>query len=158
MRWSERLRLSFVAATIAVHLAATGAAGQELHAYPQRGQSPERQAKDRADCQQWASKQPGTTAMPAASPPTGPPPGDTLRSAGRGAAIGAVGGAIGGDAGKGAAIGAATGAVFGGLRRANAAAKEQEYNANVQAQNQQAQASFARAFAACLQGRGYSVQ
>jgi hypothetical protein len=37
--------------------AAEAAPGAPLYAYPTRGQSPEQQAQDRQDCQQWASSQ-----------------------------------------------------------------------------------------------------
>ncbi len=75
-----------------------------------------------------------------------------------GAALGAVGGAIGGDAGKGAAIGAGVGALFGGFRRMRAMEEEQAQMANYQAQTAQATGGFSRAYGACLQGRGYTVQ
>ena len=53
-----------------------------------------------------------------------------------------IGGLIGGDAGKGAAIGGAVGGISGGIR--NHDEKQQRKN-------------FERAFAACIEGRGYSV-
>src|SRR5262245_8220804 len=75
-------------------------------AYPAKGQSPEQQQRDMAECQGWAMQQ---TGGPAAAPqPTAT--GQGVRGAARGAAVGAIGGAIGGDAGKGAAAGAAAGA------------------------------------------------
>jgi hypothetical protein len=146
-----------IAATLVIVAVATATEAQQLHAYPQRGQSAEQQARDKSECQGWAAQQPGASPMTSAPPPpsTAPPQGEALRGAARGAAVGAVGGAIGGDAGKGAAIGAATGAVFGGLRRASAVQRDQE--AQTQAQNAQVQ-NFSRAYAACLQARGYSVQ
>jgi hypothetical protein len=81
-----------------------------------------------------------------------------FRGAAGGAALGAVGGAIGGDAGKGAAIGAGVGALFGGFRRMRAMEEEQAQMANYQAQTAQATGGFNRAYSACLQGRGYTVQ
>ena len=156
-RHIDQLRDALVLATLVVHVVATATEAQQMHAYPQRGQSPEQQARDKSECHGWAAQQPGASPMTAAPPPasTAPPPGEAVRGAARGAAVGALGGAIGGDAGKGAAIGAATGAVFGGLRRASAVQRDQE--AQTQAHNVQVQ-SFSRAYAACLQGRGYSVQ
>jgi hypothetical protein len=71
----------------------------------------------------------GQTGADPASTAAPPQRGGAVRGAAGGAAVGAIGGAIGGDAGKGAA----------------------------QAQ-QQAQANYDRAYAACLQGRGYQVQ
>src|SRR5262245_65739028 len=80
--------------------------------YPAKGQSPQQQQRDMAECQGWAAQQPGT----AAPPPSGPT-GQGVRGAARGAAVGAVAGGIAGDAGTGAAAGAAAGAMVGGMRR-----------------------------------------
>ena len=139
-------------------LLATGSAwGQQVFIYPQRGQSPQQQAQDTAECQAWATQQ---TGGPMAAPQAAAAPAPTaspLRGAARGAAVGAVGGAIGGDAGKGAAIGAATGAMMGGMRRRD----QMQQQAAVQAQNQQVQAAYSenykRALASCLGAKGYSV-
>ena len=116
-------------------------------AYPARGQSPEQQQKDMAECQGWAMQQ---TGGPAAAPQPAAT-GQGVRGAARGAAVGAIGGAIGGDAGKGAAAGAAAGAVVGGVRR------RQDRRAAEAASSQQ-NASFSNAVAACLTGRGYTVR
>ncbi|MGT2429559.1 YMGG-like glycine zipper-containing protein [Cupriavidus basilensis] len=71
-----------------------------------------------------------------------------------GAAVGAAVGAIAGDAGKGAAAGAVTGTVVGGTRqrRSNQAAAEQQQAGQQQASQQMA--TFNRAVAACMTGRG----
>jgi len=139
-------------------LLATGSAwGQQMFIYPQKGQNPQQQAQDTAECQAWAQQQTGgpMAAAPMASAP--PVTASPLRGAGRGAAVGAVGGAIGGDAGKGAAIGAATGAMVGGIRRRDQMQQQQA----AQAQNQQTQAAqadtYKRAMATCLGAKGYSV-
>ncbi|PYO02063.1 MAG: glycine zipper family protein [Candidatus Rokuibacteriota bacterium] len=144
---------------VSVVLIATSAWGQQLYIYPQRGQSFDQQAVDKAECQRWANQQTGYN--PAAPPPppmAGAPQGGMFRGAAGGAALGAVGGAIGGDAGKGAAIGAGVGALFGGFRRMRAMEEEQAQMASYQAQTGQATANFNRAYSACLQGRGYTVQ
>jgi hypothetical protein len=147
------------------------ALAQDVIAYPAKGQNQPQQERDRYECHSWAVQQTGfdpTRAPPpsAVPPPPSPAPprGGLLRGAGRGAAIGAVGGAIGGDAGKGAAIGAATGALIGGIRRRDQMAQQaQEQNAyQQQMATAQTQAggqrdAYSRAMAACLQGRGYSV-
>ena len=140
-------------------LLASGTAWGQSFIYPQKGQSPQQQAQDTAECQMWATQQTGINPgmpqqMPAqAAAPTSSP----LRGAARGAAVGAVGGAIGGDAGKGAAIGAATGAMMGGMRRRD---QMQQQEAQQQ-QAQQAQAmqmdTFTRAQATCLGAKGYTV-
>jgi len=116
-------------------------------AYPAKGQSPEQQQRDMAECQSWATQQTGGPAAPPQPAATG----QGVRGAARGAAVGAVGGAIGGDAGKGAAAGAAAGAMVGGVRR------RQDRRAAAEASSQQS-ASFSNALAACLEGRGYTVK
>jgi hypothetical protein len=146
-----------LALTVPVLAGSVGA--QQLYIYPQRGQSPDQQARDRADCHVWAVQQTGFD--PTVAPPptvTAAPTAGAVRGAAGGAAIGAVGGAIAGDAGKGAAIGAATGALFGGLRRRSQEQQIATAQANAQAATSQKYANYNRAFAACLTGRGYTVQ
>jgi hypothetical protein len=147
-------------------LSGTAASSQQLIVYPTRNQSPEQSERDKGECNVWAQQQTGINPMsapaPAAAAPPPPPQGGRIRGAARGAAVGAVGGAIGGDAGKGAAIGAAGGALIGGFRQRDQRRAQEE--AHHQAQQQQAQQSdqarvtFARAYAACLEGRGYTVK
>jgi len=112
---------------------------------PNKGQSADQQSKDTAQCQQWANGQ-----APPAQGATGPGTHTrgTVRGAAGGAATGAAVGAIAGDAGKGAAIGATVGAV-GGRRRS----KNQQQAAQAGAAN-----DWSRAFAACMESRGYSVK
>ena len=139
---------------------AAGAWAQQLFIYPQRGQSPQQQQQDRFECHQWAVQQTGFDPMmgTAPPPPMAAPTTGTLRGAGRGAALGAVGGAIAGNAGRGAAIGAGTGAVFGTMRRNEQIRQaEAQQFAHAQQTGQQLE-SFNRAVAACLSGRGYTVQ
>lgn len=137
-----------------------GPAWGQTFVYPQKGQTPQRQAQDQGECQAWATQQTGINpgmAMAQAPPPAQGPQSSPVRGAARGAAVGAAGGAIAGDAGKGAAVGAASGAMIGGMRRRDQMQQQQAQ----QAQAQQMQASqmdtFNRAQATCLQARGYSV-
>ena len=164
MKISRVVALSSFAAA----LAWSGVAlGQGVIIYPDRGQSPQQQQQDQGQCHAWAVQQSGfdparqQMAM-APPPPSTAPQGQVLRGAGRGAALGAVGGAIGGDAGKGAAIGAATGALFGGMRRRDdMAAQQQQYNqamAQQQAAMAQGSSTYNRALGACMAGRGYTVR
>jgi uncharacterized protein YcfJ len=122
------------------------AAQPKVFVYPTKGQSQRQQDIDTAECQRWASSQ-------AASGPTAPDYGGraagTISGAARGAALGAaVGGIAGGKAAKGAGAGAVVGGVAG---RQGAVAREQQ--ARAQGQN-----DWARAFAACMEARGYSVK
>jgi Glycine-zipper domain len=141
-------------------LGAVSVWAQQLFIYPQRGQSQQQQQQDRFECHQWAVQQTGfdPTVGSAPPPPTAAPTSGALRGAAGGAAIGAVGGAIGGNAGRGAAIGAGTGAVFGTMRRNSQIRQaEAQQTAHAQQANQQRDA-YNRALAACLSGRGYTVQ
>ncbi len=112
-------------------------AAQAQVAYPAKGQSASQQQKDQGECQSWAASQGGGA----------PPPQNG--SVARGAARGAVGGAViagvaDGDSGKGAAAGAVVGGVRAGRQRNAQAAAAQQNNSN--------------AYAACMEGRGYSVK
>ena len=146
-----------VAVASALFVASAGA--QQLFIYPQRGQSPEQQQRDRFDCHQWAVQQTGFDPMMGAAPPPPMPAPTTgaVRGAARGAALGAVGGAIGGNAGRGAAIGAGTGATFGAMRRNDQIRQGQAQQMAHAQQTGQQMESFNRAVAACLSGRGYTV-
>ena len=137
---------------LAVGLASNAHAQQ--YVYPAKGQSPQQQKKDESACYSWAVQQTGfdpAKAPPPASQPTtatGTTPGAGARGAARGAVVGEV---VGGDAGTGAAVGAA--AARGQSRRQNRANQQQ-----AQASNDQQNAAFAKARAACLEGKGYTVK
>jgi hypothetical protein len=136
-------------AVVPVMMAILSGAATAQYVYPARGQSPQQQQQDMAQCQGWAMQQSGVN--PGAPPPPSGGGGQVAGTAARGAAVGAVGGAIGGNAGKGAAIGAATGALVGGMRR-------REERRTAEASQAQASESYNRAYAACLEGRGYTVK
>lgn len=144
----------------------TTARAQELYIYPSKGQSQAQQDKDRYECHTWAVKQTGFDPSRPAPPPSNssasnqyqPSQPHVLKGAARGAALGAVGGAIAGDAGKGAGAGAAMGGLAGGFRRRDERiqqSKSQQADTHAAASNQRN--SYNRAMAACLQGRGYTV-
>jgi len=138
-----------------------GASAQQF-VYPAKGQTPEQQKKDEASCHQWAVGQTGfdptkPAAPAAAAPPppttaTGTTPGAGVRGAARGAVVGEI---VGGDAGAGAAAGAV--AARGQSRRQNVAQQQQAAQQQKQAQGAQ-QGAYAKARAACLEGRGYTVK
>ncbi len=148
-----------------------------MYVYPAKGQSQAQQERDRYECHSWAVRQTGIDPSQASASAMPPPPVSTsyqpsrrhvLRGAGGGAALGAIGGAIAGDAGKGAAAGAAMGGLVGGVRRRRERvqhydqqqAMQQQYaqqHAAHQANLQNQQMTYNRALAACLQGRGYTV-
>ncbi|WP_284615936.1 glycine zipper family protein [Aquabacterium humicola] len=153
---------------------ARGATGQVV--YPARGQSAHQVDQDRYACHDWARQQSGFDPMqpsPTAATPALPAAtGDTGATASlAGIAQGAAGGAALAeiaerDAGKGAAVG-----VFGaGLRQraqqqqalAGQQAAQQQQLALQQQQQQSARAQqrglYERAFAACMEARGYVVK
>lgn len=112
----------------------------QAYVYPKQGQSPAQQQQDQTECRSWASQQ-AATAAPAQPQTSGP-----LRGAARGAVLGGVaGGLTDRDAGDTAAAGAAVGGTAGVMRRRDE-------------RRQQQQAGPERAFAACMEGRGYSVK
>jgi hypothetical protein len=129
--------------------------------YPAKGQTAEQQKSDEAACYSWAVQQTGfdpAKPPPAAAAPaqpktaTGTTPGAGARGAARGAVVGEI---VADDAKSGAAVGAV--AARGQSRRQNA----QQAQATQQQQTaatQQQQATFAKARAACLEGRGYTVK
>jgi hypothetical protein len=136
-----------------------------MYIYPSKGQSQEQQDKDRYDCHRWAVQQTGFD--PSNINPNNPTYLDpqpyqpsqrhVLRGAARGTAMGVVGGAIAGNAGKGAAAGAAMGGMSGGFRRMDERRQQQSTRQQAAQSNANQVAGYQRAMAACLKGRGYSV-
>jgi hypothetical protein len=154
-------------ATALVLAASAPADAQQPIAYPAKGQSPPQQQRDRGECDAWAKQttgiDPAVVAQTPVPQPQGGPAvggGERVRGAARGAAGGAAIGAIAGDdAGKGAAAGAVVGTMAGGARaRRNKAAQEQQAQAQGEANKQAAIGNYNRAFAACMEARGYTIK
>jgi OmpA family protein len=141
----------------ALSLAAMAIAQQPI-IYPAKGQSPQQQSLDEGECYVWAKQATGIDPVALAATPVQGQKQSSAGTAVGGAAVGAAGGAaigaIAGNAGKGAGIGAVVG-LMGGMHRA----KENQAAANQQAQagRQQQLNTYYRAQAACLEGRGYTV-
>ncbi len=131
--------------------------------YPAKGQTAEQQAKDKTECESWATKQTGfdpvaelqkqqaqaqATAQQqqAANEKSAAQAqnvgGERAGGAVKGAAAGAAIGAITGDAGQGAAVGAAAGVMAGGARQRG---KKKAIAAENQAAQEQAQQQAAAA-------------
>lgn len=134
-----------------------------LYVFPAKSQTAEQQEKDKSDCYTWAVQQTGydpinPTVVTAKQVPAGPDGAGVAGAAG-GAAVGAAIGAISGDTGKGAAIGAVSGAVL-GRRRGNMAKASAQGQANNEAAqtNKNLEDGFKKAFTACLEAKGYTVQ
>lgn len=134
----------------------------DLYVYPAKGQSADQQNKDEYECYQWAKRDTGfdpmaapTTSTPA--PSTEQRRGGVVRGGLGGAAIGAIVGNSD-DAAKGAAIGG----LLGGMRQRsqNVSAQQEREQWEQQQANQYAgnRNNYNRAYAACLEGRGYTVK
>jgi hypothetical protein len=158
---SWTLRGTLVGAAVAIAALVAGphdAMAQAPIVYPSQGQSMEQQGADEGQCRMFAQQNTGFN--PSQGPQqtsTSSQGGEMVGGAARGAALGAIGGAIGGNAGKGAAIGAGVGAA-GGLMRRNRKKRDnqQAQQQSINQYNQQL-ATYNRAFAACMSGRGYAV-
>jgi len=145
---------------------------QDLVVYPAKGQSSEQTEKDKFECYSWAKGQTGfdPMQMPTASSPA-PAKGDKSVAGGvvGGGVLGGVGGAvIGGIASgksgakKGAAIGGLSGGALGGMRshsqNKKADEKREQWEKQQTSQYMQQRNAYNRNYAACLEGRGYSVK
>ena len=160
--------LSFVAASVLLLLLPNGPAhAQDVYAYPKEGQSQEQQEKDEFECYKWAKEKSGVDPAQAQQA-SGPPPRERSTGPGvlGGAAIGAGGGALigaatGGNVGTGAAVGAIGGGLIGGVHSERQKSKNkkdrEEYERQQAANKQGARSSYNRAYGACMESRGYTV-
>ncbi len=143
-------------------LAATASA-QELMVFPNDGQDKEQQQQDEFTCYNWAKGETGFDPMvvPTATKPPpqeSAPQGGVKRGAVRGAALGAIVGSNSDDVWKGAAAGAAAG----GMRRQDQKRKEdaerQQWEQEQQRIYQENRSRYNRAYAACMEGKNYTVR
>ncbi len=130
----------------------------DLYVYPSKGQTQEQTDRDKSDCYLWAKQQTGFDPMDAPPSQASTQSGGTVQGAARGALVGVAVGAIAGDAGKGAAIGAASGGLLGGMRQRDVNQQRQNQAQQQSANYAQQRSNFERAYAGCLEGRGYSVK
>ena len=145
-------------------LAVSGQAlSQEVFIYPQKGQSAEQQDKDKYECYGWAKDNSGFDPMAAPTTSTAPPRTEAKsHSALKGAAVGAIGGKVFGSSKKTTRTAAAAGGLLGGVRQHQHNSREQQKvddweqrEASRYANNRN---NYNRAYAACLEGRGYTVK
>ena len=134
-----------------------------LFVFPSQEQDKEQQELDEYNCYKWAKEQTGINPMKVdqieAEQVDTSPDGSAVVGAAGGAAAGAAIGAIAGDAGKGAAIGAVVGGMAG--RRGKVAGDAQQQQQNEQAAvatEKELMGNFNKAFAACMEGKGYTVK
>ena len=130
---------------------AESARATELFAYPKKGQSDAQQHKDQVDCGGWAARQSGSAA--AEPEATASPHGE--RGAGGGVAHGMLRGRMIGGATGNASAGAMGGGMAAILRRRMMEKKQQQTAGQGQAGETSA---FDRAYKACMEGRGYTVE
>lgn len=131
---------------IAFGIGASGCAAavppSSAYAYPARGQSAEQASRDQTECQAWAKQQTGFDPLQ-----------DTAKGLGIGAALGALTGAA-----AGAAIGAATGSAGTGAAIGAAAGGIGGAGLGGTVGYQRSKQGHDRAFAACMEARGYTVK
>ena len=156
------LTLISVMACAAMAQTASIATGLGLYVFPANNQSQETMDNDEIACYKWAKEQTGVD-------PINPPQvqaaevdksadGSMVVGGAKGAAARAAIGAIAGDAGKGAAIGAVVGGLGGRRAKRYGDAVEQEQNNQAASQTEKAlMDSFNKAFSACMEGKGYTV-
>jgi uncharacterized protein YcfJ len=142
---TRRVSVAIAYGSLACAVAAFAETPPKLFVSPSKGQSQQQQPQDTAECQEWATQQ---APPPQGSSGAGGHTRGTADGAARGAAMGAAVGGIAGNAGTGAGAGAVIGGVA-GRRRSN----NEQQAADAGAQN-----DWARAFAACMESRGYVVK
>ena len=146
--------------SMTVVVIASSAFAQELFIYPSQGQTREQQDLDEAQCRRFATERTGFDPMRTPTATTAAPgsQGSVLGGGARGALLGTAVGAIAGDVGRGAAIGAASGGLLGGMRRHDSQRQQQDWAQREFHRQHQNREVFNRAFAACLEARGYTVR
>jgi hypothetical protein len=144
----------------ALPLLLTSITHAQLYVYPAQGQSPQQEQQDEYQCYLFGKNETGFDPT-VAQPPSAPPPqqrGGFLHGAFAGALLGVAVGAIAGNASEGAEIGAASGGLFGGMRAQQSRNEQQQLAQQQESAYQTNLDNYNRAYTACLQGRGYSVQ
>ncbi|SHE23137.1 hypothetical protein [methanotrophic endosymbiont of Bathymodiolus puteoserpentis (Logatchev)] len=134
-------KLTFIASLI-IFASSTAAVQAEPYVYPAKGQSTEQMEKDKYQCYVWGKQQSGYDPM---NPP--------VASSGQANTAPVVGGAA-----RGAAIGATTGAIARGARNRGAQNQQQQQAQQQSTAIAQMNSEYDRAYAVCLEGRGYSVK
>ena len=136
-----------IAAILLVGVSMQTSYATDMYAYPKQGQSAEQQSRDDYDCYRWAGQRTGYDPRRPASSSS-----QTAGSTGRGALRGAlVGAAIGEIADNKGGEGAAIGGLLGGMRGHRSGRQQAQAAATGERD------AYNRAYRACMEGRGYSV-
>lgn len=158
----SNLHIRLVAIFCSVFMTTTAMA-DELMIFPNDDQTADQQEADKFACYSWAKGESGFDPM---APPTAteaPPKQEAAQGGvGRGAVRGAAVGQLAGGDSSSTKSGAAAGAAMGGMRRNDQKRKEQQ----AQQQWEQEQVAiytenrnrYNRAYAACLEGKNYTVR
>jgi hypothetical protein len=139
---------------------------QQLEIHAQKGQTKQEMDRDKFHCYSQAKSQTGfdpSQPLPITAPPVQEQTkGGPRHGAAGGAAVGLGVGSLISDAGKGAAVGATHGALMGGVRRHKQQAaedkKQQQWSREQGDRVEEKHHEYNRAFAACLESRGYTVK
>jgi len=131
--------------------------------FPNADQTAEQKQQDEFTCYNWAKGETGFDPMAVPTATKAPPQesakqGGVARGAVRGAAVGQI---VGGDSDS-TWTGAAAGAAVGGMRRNDQKRKEQAAQQQWEQEQQQIYAekrnNYNRAYAACMEGKDYTVR
>jgi hypothetical protein len=178
------MKAAGLVATAAVGLLFSLPAHAAQYVYPSQGQDKARQASDEAECSAWAKQQTGFDPAKAAAAGRGAPTGSATDTSALTSALGAIpggggmgvpgvgggglpggipgvgGGGIPGVGGMGGAAGmlGSVGGQSGGASQALGMVNQAIGKHPQQQQSSPGLADYDRARAACLTGRGYSVQ
>jgi hypothetical protein len=151
-------RASFSLCVVGWLCCAAPLCAQEPVVYPAKGQTEAQQEKDQYECHQWATKDTGIDPVALAEQKLATPkPAESGGGMG-GAGMGAARGAMDGDAAGGAARGFGIGRMVSVLRAKRQLRDQQSAGSQQAAALQSQLATYDRAYAACLTGRGYSVK
>jgi len=154
--------LSKTALILMVGLAGTAPVLADLYVYPKQGQSADQTDKDKFECYNWAKNDTGfdpmATPRTTSAAPSGQQKSGTMVRGGLGGA--AIGGLLGGrsGAGKGALAGGLIGGVHQHQHNKQVDAERQQWENQESANYANNRNNYNRAYAACLEGRGYSVK
>ena len=166
----KRMLVSVVVVILMLGLGGTVWADGDFVVYPAKGQSQDQTEKDKYECYNWAKRESNFDPMKTPTADSPPPPKEKETwGAGKGAVGGGllgagVGALAGGGRGAviGGAVGAGSGAAVGGMRRSDQkkrdAQRQQQWEQEQVARYQAGRNAYNRAYAACLEGRGYSVK
>ena len=139
---------------------------QDPIVFPAKGQSQDQMEQDKFQCYNWAKKETGFDPMKVPTATSAPPqqqarPGGAVRGGAVGAGVGAIA-KSGGSRSKGAAKGAAIGGLVGGARTQSQMRRDEQarkqWEQEQAAQYAHSRNTYNRAYAACMEGRGYTVK